>query len=163
LFDMKPPLDAGLHRFAFPTSIKAIGSTLSALWLGLAPIPAPRLEFWNSNIVSSMPVQALLGTVLLVLAIGVLRRWPLLLGVYLVGTGMILVLSHARQVGGVRHTGHLYLVLMLCCWLPMYFPPAETRSPVREKSARGCLDRRSTRLVTGWLLLHSLVGMFATV
>jgi hypothetical protein len=46
-----------------------------------------------------------------------LRRSPSVMLLYLVATSCLLLFMHFKVNHGIRHTGHLFLVLLACLWL----------------------------------------------
>jgi hypothetical protein len=49
--------------------------------------------------------------------------YPIILGFYLLGSGIILLFTYGRFLGSPRHYGNLYLILITSYWLKFYLTP----------------------------------------
>jgi hypothetical protein len=126
IVQIMPPPDSSSQVLERGTSIHTtqVGATLTAIERSYVPIPRQGLHFWNSNILEDdrPRVQRLLSIVLLGLAVWILVRTPVTLVVYAVATVELLAFTHVTQYGiqpygGLRHIGHLFLVLVGCLWI----------------------------------------------
>jgi hypothetical protein len=97
--------------------------------LGSAYVPLPDFTSqspWNSSLLVAggryIPYAghftgAIVGVLILLLAIGHVRRHPSLVVALTAGTGAILALIYVEYSGGYRHHGHVFLLLLLVVWL----------------------------------------------
>jgi hypothetical protein len=97
--------------------------------LGSAYVPLPdftNLSPWNSSLLVTggrhIPyaghfTAAIVGGVILLLAIVHLRRRPSLVAALIAGSAAILALIYVEYSAGYRHHGHLFLLLLLMVWL----------------------------------------------
>jgi hypothetical protein len=109
---------------------------LTLIWKSYVPIPSPSVAFWNTNILDDVslhigalsvsPVAAQIGLSigLFGLASWLLIRTPIILVVYAFATLELLVFTYVRYFGGIRHGGHLFIVLVACLWLSLSRPGA---------------------------------------
>lgn len=104
-------------------------TVLASPWQGTVPLPTPKLEFWNTNILDGAPggllLQAALAPALIALMAGVFARRPPVLLLYLLGSAAQLAFSFFLYVGQIRHDGHHFLLLLACLWLAG--PPVSRR------------------------------------
>jgi len=97
--------------------------------LGSAYLPLPDFTSaspWNSSLLVDggryIPyvghlTGAIVGGLILLLAIVHLRRQPSLVAALAAGTGAILALIYVEYSAGYRHHGHVFLLLLLMVWL----------------------------------------------
>ena len=110
--------------------IEPLERTVSAIWKAYVPLPLTLPHFWNTNLLDEIPtlrlgrtvlgtqdIQTILSVVLLVSAALMLRRTPSVMLLYVVATSGLLLFMHFKVNHGIRHTGHLFLVLLTCLWL----------------------------------------------
>jgi len=104
-----------------------VRATLSLIWAAYVPLPdfsstAP----WNSNILfgassfaqrAQTTGSALLGAVLFGAGAVALRRDRAALVTYLAGSIAILAFVYLKYTGGLRHHGHLFVLLLLAVWM----------------------------------------------
>jgi hypothetical protein len=115
---MVPPADSGFATtWQFGLSPAAIGRTFTAIWLGYVPFPTIGLHFWNTNILTSRPMEFAGAVSMVTVAVLALRSRPTVLFLYVTGTSAILAFLHVKYFGFVRHQGHLFILLMACLWL----------------------------------------------
>ena len=151
------------------TSIKAteIGKTFTAVERSYVPIPKQGLHFWNTNFLEpDRPrVQRLLSIGLLGLAAWMLFPTPVTLVVYAVATVELLAFTHVTQYGiqpfgGVRHCGHLFLVLVGCLWISLSRVGAADRAPPRI-ALFSLPKAMSVGMVTVLFAAHVIAGLLA--
>jgi hypothetical protein len=118
-----------------------IASCLGTLFRGAVPLPDPSsVHSWNSQVLDLLPapwsacVGAALGVAGLALAIGSLRRQPLLAGVFALGTLVMLSIVFFVWFGSMRHHGQVFLWYFVCAWLGTALGQQETpqRLPSRD-------------------------------
>src|SRR5262249_5746082 len=104
-----------------------VRATLSLIWAAYVPLPdftssAP----WNSNLLfgassfaqrARTTVSAILGAALFVIAVIALRRDRAALITYLTGSFAVLAFVYLKYTGGLRHHGHLFVLLLVAVWL----------------------------------------------
>jgi len=138
-----------------PQRLDYVGSLL-----GEAYVPLPDFASqspWNSSLLVSVGrnipyaghfTAAIVGLVILLLAIVHLRRHLSLVAALTAGSGAILALIYVEYSGGYRHHGHLFLLLLLMLWL---------------RATRAGPDRAVPRWFTAVLATHVAAGMFFLV
>jgi hypothetical protein len=113
-------------------------TVLGVPWRALVPLPWPRVQFWNSNVLDPWPVaQALAGIVAVVIGTALLLPgrsrtstpgvppWSRLAApaVFLGGTLALLLFSYGKLIGAQRHHGHWLLLLVASLWLVQGLAP----------------------------------------
>lgn len=84
------------------------------------------------------------------------RRAPIVLVFYLVTTTIIIAFIYVKFLGGPRHYGHLYIVLVASWWLAQTADAAEIGAAVPAQ-----VQRRASALFTFLLALQSAAGIVA--
>ncbi|HET6676491.1 MAG TPA: hypothetical protein VFG71_14195 [Nitrospiraceae bacterium] len=152
-----PPPDNSprMQGWSAAVLVEPLERTVSAIWKTYVPLPLTLPHFWNTNLLDEMPrLQTILSIGLLASAALMLRRTPSVMLLYLVATSGLLLFMHFKVNHGIRHTGHLFLVLLACLWLSF--------------SERRVLTFgfRSTAVTIGVTLLfasHAVAGALAAV
>jgi hypothetical protein len=162
IFQLIPPPESGfaVGWKIFP-SLALSGETLSTIWKSYIPIPSFSLHFWNTNIITSVWLQAMLGCILLCLSCLLLLKKPKALILYLVGSFGILGFTYVKFLGRVRHHGHLFILFIACLWISNYFPDKELRLGLADK-LESFLGRYKNSIITLILCAHLMAGMLAT-
>lgn len=151
------------------TSLSAtqVGKTLTAVERSYVPIPRQGLHFWNTNILEDdrPRVQRLLSIGLLGLAVLILVRTPVTLVVYGVATVELLALTHLTEYGiqphgGLRHVGHLFLVLVGCLWISLSRFGGTNLAPLRT-AIFPLSKAMSVGMVTVLFAEHAFAGILA--
>jgi hypothetical protein len=120
-------------------------------WRAFAPLPLPKLNFWNTNVLDSWPpAQALAGLLVLALAVALLWRSRVALATFALGTAGLFAFGYAYFPGVLRHQGHVWLLFAAALWM--------------GGGAGLQNDRRSwrKRVLLFLLLLHCAVGAYAS-
>ena len=127
-----PPPDNSPRMLGWSATvlIEPLERTVSAIWKAYVPLPLTLPHFWNTNLLDEIPtlrlgrtvlgaqdIQTILSVVLLVSAALMLRRTPSVMLLYVVATSGLLLFMHFKVNHGIRHTGHVFLVLLACLWL----------------------------------------------
>lgn len=124
---------------------------LAAPWRVAVPLPLPRVQFWNSNLLDPWPaLQALGGVAVLALAIALL--WPrrIALLTFCVGGAGLLAFSYIKFLGTMRHHGTWWLLAVAALWLAGGLP----------RHDRGSWRRWT---IMALLVVHCLAAAFASV
>jgi hypothetical protein len=134
-----PPPDYGYATgWRFDWDIPQAMRVLATLRDGLLPIPPMRIHFWGAR--AGTPefnawLGFWLGTGGLLL---VLTSWRASL-FYLIAVGGQLAFSYIKFMGGVRHHGGIFVVLIAACWIAWQCPTTQRISTWRrwwERTAR---------------------------
>jgi len=110
--------------------IKYFASTLNSVWRSHVPVPMTgETDFWNTNIVTSnefLPsfgsislgdlIAIILSCVLVAATCFFLSKKPVVTGVYLLGTALVLSINYLYNCE-LRHFGHLFILALACFWI----------------------------------------------
>lgn len=136
-----PPPDNSPRMLGWSAAVlvEPLERTVSAIWKAYVPLPNTLPHFWNTNLLDETPalrlgsavleardIQTILSVGLLASAALMLRRTPSIMLLYLVATSGLLLFMHFKVNHGIRHTGHLFLVLLACLWLSFSQQPFST-------------------------------------
>ena len=119
--------------------------TLASVWQSYIPVPSDLPHFWGTNVLDGFPpfsvgplamesrdIQAILGLSLVGISALALVRTPSVMVTYILTTGVLLFFLHAKVNHGIRHTGHLFLVLVACLWLSYGAQVYKTRFSTKQ-------------------------------
>ncbi|MGF1478311.1 MAG: hypothetical protein ACFB4I_02300 [Cyanophyceae cyanobacterium] len=137
-------------------------------------IPIPDIfehKFWNTSIFSSQVIfpkildysagsllSYILSIAILIAVANLLSHKPTILFTYLFGTFSNIFFYYFVHGGGIRHYGHLFIVLVVCLWLAPFVKTYQTPQLQNwQKRLRG-LGRK---LFTVMLVLHVAAGVYA--
>jgi hypothetical protein len=102
-------------------------------WHAFLPLPQPKLEAWNSDLLNSYPAwRAFAGVALL--AVAALILWPrkLALALFALGSAGLLAFGYVKFIGAMRHHGHLWLLFVMAIWLAGGIGARDDRRSLRE-------------------------------
>jgi hypothetical protein len=123
-----PPADSGyVPPWRTSLDVAHAEQTVATIWRSYVPVPAPKRQFWGTNIVRSLRWRAVLSVCVFGLGAVCLVRRPIVLAVFVAGTGGLLLFSYMKFLGYLRHHGFLYLLLVACLWLSQEAPRAGGR------------------------------------
>lgn len=132
-YQMMPPLDAPAVQAWTPTSnTKERQFVESILNIGKSYFAIPNFftyQFWNTSIFTSGEAAINLGIIisfaLLIFALILFIRKPVVFFLYLSGNFSILLFMHFMYFGNMRHWGHLYILFITCLWISSYYHESE--------------------------------------
>jgi hypothetical protein len=143
IIQLIPPPDSGyavgwITHFDYARLL----GVLSGIWKSYVPLPQLHYQFWNTNVIESVSVQAAFSLLLFVFFSLLLVRKPLAFLLYIAGTGGILLFSYAKFPGALRHYGHLFLWLAVCLWLATVCVEKQNSSLFLNKLSGYCMQVR---------------------
>lgn len=154
---MRTPL---LDRYRFVASVMTV-------WKSYIPLPNILIHsFWNTNILMAVPHGWTLGFFfslgLLVLSSILFVRKPIVLFLYLFGTLGILTFTFTKLMGGVRHWGHMFILLVVCLWISASYTEAKLKwlSP-KLAHAIDFPAKHKNKFITVILGVHLVAGIYA--
>ena len=153
--------------------IKRLALTFIIIWRIYITIPNFfGYKFWNSNILIETPsffsnIEVLCGIfafifslILLLFSTSLFARKPVVLFLYLSGTGGILLFSYIKYLGYLRHHGNLFILFLACLWISSFYRQSNFLSGALTKVVSFFYQRRNQYLTT-ILLIHVVAGIFA--
>jgi hypothetical protein len=124
-----------------------VRATVSLIWAAYVPLPdftsaAP----WNSNLLfgassfarrAQTSASAGLGAALFVIGVVALRRDRAALTTYVTGSFAMLTFAYLKYTGGLRHHGHLFVLLLVAVWMTYAVrdPAGEPERPLAAPAA----------------------------
>jgi hypothetical protein len=149
---------------------RALISSLTIVWNSYVPVPDPcTASFWNTNLWhagyarfgSVVPAIIVAVSVLLVgIASCCFVTRPAVLGAYWSGTVAVWLFTVLVYPGALRHHGHLFILLIACCWLMDYRGTEGTADKHRSAICRR-LSHCGRKLFVPMLVVHFGVGIWA--
>lgn len=162
IFQLIPPPDSGLIG-DWRTNIDArhIARTITAIWKSYIPIPNIDYHFWNTNIITSTSLQAILSLTLLCFSLLLFVRKPVVLFLYSLGTMGLFAFFYSQFLGLLRHHGHLFIMLFVCLWISDYYPNVEMKSLLFNYLTNFCKKHKS-RFILVILSVHFIACIIAS-
>ena len=150
---------------SYLSSNSELEKVLTGIWRSYVPIPSfIREGAWSSNFltdnqslprigtVNTAPLLAVfLSAVLFLLFIYIFRKRNQILFIYLGGNIAIYLFGFVAKIPALRHSGHLFILLIVCCWL-FY----EAKGLDRNYSKSSILFDRYHKLIVTFILACQL-------
>jgi hypothetical protein len=122
VISMIPPPDSGVV-LGWNTTFNShhLYETLSTITRSYYPVPLFMHESWNSNYLDyfwhreEMKTLGSIITIIVVVLLFYNKRKIFIL--FIIGTGGLLLFFYTKNLGYMRHHGHLYMLFVVCCWL----------------------------------------------
>jgi hypothetical protein len=96
---------------------------------------------------------------LLVFSVAIFIQKPLILFLYTSGTLSILLFTHIKFLGYLRHHGHLFILFIVCLWLASYYPRQYFfHSGINKLSKLSTKYKQPVIMII--LYIHVVAGMF---
>ena len=168
---IRPPPETAMHAaWDFLNPWWALRAT-TLFWRAFVPLPAFRMDFWNSNVLDTFDVlyrsydlpsliaQGALSITIVVGSVLMLRRRPDALVLFLVMAGLCMAFFTFKKLGYIRHHAHLYLAWVGALWLLWAQRPAATNG---DRRGNGPL-RRLSPWVTVLFAVHVVTAAYACI
>jgi hypothetical protein len=160
ILQMRPPPDSGyVPDWFFGFDASRAQEILAKVASAYLPLPIPGSNFWNSEILRSLPIFAayawLGGAVVLVLVSFALVRRPLALIYYLVGSLGLLAFFYTKYAGHLAHHGFLFICFGTALWVAGATQPLTLPRPI---DLLGRWAERAVTVLFPLLLAAHMVG-----
>ena len=163
---MHPAPDAVHAGWGHDLGAARARNVLRGVWRGYVPLPSlATFRFWDTNLLQDFASgDVMLASALLVLGLGTLALLPRARALlfYAMGTAALLAFSLLKFGGGLRHQGHLCLVLLAGLWLFAHEPDSLPWS-ARVRRWRRWSDAIRAPLLWGLLSAQAIAGCYAFV
>lgn len=151
IYIITPPADSYLHGglsngWLLQLDIRHLLKSIGRLFGGYFLI-IPTSKRWLDLIICALIALFMVGLTLIKLS-----KKPFALFFYIIVNCGILAFSYLRFIGGARHYGHFYLVLLAALWLGSHYQ--ESRFLINNKFS---LSEKSIKLVNQWHHLALMV------
>ncbi len=131
IFQIIPPSDATFATgWTTDLQIQRLVKVFSII--GRTYIPIPNFftyQFWNTSLFTVGTILTILGAIssLGVLSFALLRfsQKPIIFLLYVTGTSVMLAFMYFKYIGFLRHSGHLFILFIICLWLASYYSNSE--------------------------------------
>jgi hypothetical protein len=166
LHTVMPPVSGdypGATHFSLSQlTLRELIRSIATVWKAWVPVPVLNLQFWNTNLVRSEGVQAILALTLMFSAGVFFIRRPVVFFLFIAGLTGIIAFIFIIFFGYLRHHGHLFILLIICIWLSSYYRESEAklRFSFLEKF-HGWLKRNADPLFSILLFVQILAGIYA--
>ncbi len=159
------PNPSGVMDFSLSQlTLQELIRSVATVWKAWVPVPELTSQFWNTNMVGSDVIEAILALIMLFAAALLFIKRPVVLFLYTIGMAGIIGFIFIIFYGYLRHHGHLFLLLVICLWLKEFYQEQQLDShPYFPEKIYQWMKRNSAHLVTFLLLIHVLAGMYAFV
>ena len=150
---------AGSSHFSFSQlTLRETVHSIAITWRAWVPIPQPVTGFWDSHIITSEPVMAILSLVMLVLSGMIFSRDRSVLLLFIAGSAGITAFILMYYYGYIRHHGHMFIMLFACYWL---LEQRNTISKVQVAGPCKWLFGHRQGLFTVLLAVQMITGIYA--
>jgi hypothetical protein len=176
LQSIKPKDALALQGWPLPMTVSNFAVTLCDVWRGYVPIPRPDPNLlkvirgspqylkliWGSNFLldpapRALALGATLSLGLLALSAWTLRRSPLAVAWYWLGTGLMLLFHFVISGAQVRHDGLYFILYLACLWCGFTWGRDQT-----PRSRRKSLPVRVDRFfLPSILAIQVVAGVYA--
>ena len=147
--------------------LENVNKLFQILLKSYVPMPNFRFHFWNGHLLEDLSLLPRIGPIFLfisgvlillvmALAVRLLRKTPVFLWVYGVGTLSMGGLFVFVYRGTTRHYGHLFVLWLACLWLSRWQLEGRWLDGDGKESFWN-------RLLTGVLCLHAFSGAYAYI
>ena len=133
---MRTPPDSGyLTGWFFRCNRERLLDAMGMMWNSFVPIPTLSKHFWNTNIVTAVPLAAILSLVVLGISMLYFLRQPVVMTTYVAGLGALFVFKYVKVMGDVRHDGHAFILFLACLWLARKVPESQAVGRMANRTA----------------------------
>ncbi|MEM6751422.1 MAG: hypothetical protein AAF630_00305 [Cyanobacteria bacterium P01_C01_bin.38] len=149
----------------FLSLLKPLGYSVRAIWYSYIPIPKfTDYNFWSINIVKDSFILTLLASLmslfLLFYSIVIFLDKPVVLFLYLSGSGGIILFTWLKYQGTLRHHGNLFILFLACIWISRLTSKSYD-IPQKFKKITYSLKKYQKTVITVILLIQVLSGLYA--
>ncbi|MFZ5806792.1 MAG: hypothetical protein ACOY3I_06265 [Verrucomicrobiota bacterium] len=150
--------------------LSRVMSTAIAVYFPLQDWPSS--YFWTSNLIlaslknilpAGLPLQLtiiILGFAIFLIAASFFLSRPKALGIFLCGTLVLWAFFYFKYYGGIRHSGHQFLLFVYCLWLSFSLKP-QTMKGAFLNSISEWIEKRRMLLIALFAGFHCLAGVYA--
>lgn len=149
-------LSSLLKRFAY---------SLRAIWYSYIPIPKFwEYHFWTKNFTHDSLILTLfalfMSLFLLFYSIMIFIDKPVILLLYLSGTGGIILFTWLKYQGTLRHHGNLFIFFLACIWMSRFVSKSSDIPKIFPKVTY-YFKKYQKQIITIILLIQALSGLYA--
>ncbi len=161
LFQMLPPADSSLTVLGnIAVHHNKFDDVLNTFWTSYVPIPKLHIHFWNSSIITNKYLQSVLVFALLCYCLILMFQKPVALFFYIITSIGVISFSYLIFLGLVRHSGHLFVILIAALWISSCYPERKIGHEYLDSFSDYCLKAKNKFLYT-ILIAHLAAGLFA--
>ena len=137
-------------------------STIRFLYLAISVLVIILFTKTNFAILEAVDTSALLGSLVSLAILFFFGSWfiqqPVILFLYVSGSlGIFLFTYLIYYSDNLRHTGHFFLLFLVCCWLQQ----SKDYSRIYNKHLPSRINRANTKVITLIFSIHFITGIIA--
>ena len=161
---MRTPPDSGyLTDWFFRANEERLLNAMGMMWNGFVPIPTFSAHFWNTNIVTAVPLAAILSVVVFCISILYFLRQPVVLTSYVAGLSALFLFKYVKVMGDVRHDGHAFILFLACLWLGRKLPESDAAGRAANRIAAWFAPQRAATLYAILVLQVAASGIASAI
>jgi hypothetical protein len=155
-FDLLSLLSTLFKRFTY---------SLRTIWYSYIPIPKFwEYHFWTKNITNDSLILTffafIMSSFLLFYSIIIFIDKPIVLLLYLSGTGGIILFTWLKYQGALRHHGNLFIIFLACIWISRLVRKSYKIPKFLQKITYH-FKKYQKKAITIILLIQALCGLYA--
>lgn len=162
---MKPPADSGNSAvLANKFDLSRFEIVAGSFWNSYVPIPRlGRLSFWNTNILHDKLASCIMSLPLFLFFLFAFSKKIIVCFLFSFTTFLFIAFQYFVYPGFLRHSGHFFVILILCFWLSKYYQDDDKlKSFFNSRFGKYC-DKNKIVVLNIILCIHLCVGLFAGV
>lgn len=149
----------------FLNLLKRLGYSLRSIWYSYIPIPKFwEYNFWSVNITKDSLILTLFASLmslfLLFYSVIIFIDKPVILLLYLSGTGGIILFTWLKYQGTLRHHGNLFIFFLACIWISRFVNKSYDIPKIFAKITYQ-FKKYNKQFITIILLIQALSGLYA--
>lgn len=161
---MRTPPDSGyLTGWFFRLNRERMLDAMGMMWNSFVPIPTLSRHFWNTNIVTAVPLAAILSVVVLGISMLYFLRQPVVMTTYVSGLGALFLFKYVKVMGDVRHDGHAFILFLACLWLARKVPESQAVGRTANRTAAWFAPQRKATLYAILVLQLAAAGIASAI
>ena len=147
------------------TLLKRLTYSLRAIWYSYIPIPQFwEYHFWTKNITENSFILTsfafFMSLFLLFYSVVIFIDKPIILLLYLSGTGGIILFTWLKYQGTLRHHGNLFIFFLACIWISRFVSKSYDVPQIFSK-INYQFKKYHKQIITTILLIQALSGVYA--
>jgi len=149
-------------KFAKGLTLKHLKQIFGGVYNAFIPLPRLKYSFWDKNLIPDRTIRALLSLPLLTFIAMVLTRKKLILMLFFLFTVSALGFQYFVHIGYIRHSGHYFIMFIVCLWLSRYYKEDIQLKSVRLINWADFGEKHREGFLYVLLTVQLVAGLFAS-